>query len=148
MQAEVNNAWITLDEKKKGTTPENGITVQRASKSLNAVWGKPDANGKSIVTSCLLSYYERELYPNGDVIKESEKNYVLENLARQDVGETKEMLPLAVLDGFIAALGQAQIVDKINATLADTSKLPIDVENNYQLHRDTREVVDKPIITE
>lgn len=138
MTTTINNGWITLTEKKKGTTPENGITIQRASKALNTDWSEPDENGKSIVLSCVISYYQRELYPNGDVIKTELKTYKLEDLASQDVGETEYMEPMAVLSGFVAQLGQPAIVNKILSTLSNSTVLPIDAEDNYPLNRDTR----------
>lgn len=143
METTINNAWGTLINKKNGTTPDNGITVQRASAGLNTRWGAPNNDGKSIVEICDISYYQRELYPNGDVIKTELKVYKLEDLASQDVGEAKEMLPLAVLSGFVANLGQPLIVDKILLTLMNDAVLAIDSPQNYPLHRDTREVVDK-----
>lgn len=144
---QVSNNWLTLAEKKKGTTAENGVTVQRASAGLETRWSEPDSNGQSSVELCSISYYQRELYPNGDVVKIERKIYRLEDLASQDVGETDEMKALAVLSGFIAQLGQPLIVDKILMTLMNSAILAIDAENNYPLHRDTREVVAKEIKT-
>lgn len=148
METTINNAWGTLSKKKNGTTENDGVTIQRASAGLNTRWSAPNNEDKSIVEICSISYYQRELYPNGDVIKTELKTYVLEDLASLDVGENKEMLPLAVLSGFVANLGQPLIVDKILLTLMDDVILFIDAPSGYELHKLTREVVDKPVITE
>ncbi len=137
METKINNDWITL------SVLRNGVQVQRKFAGLDTKISTEDE-----VEKCLVKYWERELYPNGEVIKTEEKYYKLEDLAAQDVGETQQMLPLAVLSGFVNNLGYPGIINPAMETLENILMLPIDVENGYPLRRDTREVVDKPINAE
>jgi len=130
----INNNWITLSELR------NGVTVQRKFAGLDTKISLEDN-----VERCFIKYYERELYPNGEVIKTVEKYYSLEDLASQDVGENQEMAPLAVLSGFINNLGYPGIINPARETLENVLILPVNVENGYPLRRDTREVIDKEI---
>ena len=128
----INNDWITLSELR------NGVQVQRKFAGLDTKISLEDN-----VEKCFVKYYERELYPNGEVIKTEEKYYSLEDLATQDVGETQQMLPLAVLSGFINNLGYPGIINPARETLNNIKILPIYIENGYPLKRDTRELVKK-----
>lgn len=128
----INNNWITLSELR------NGIQVQRKFAGLDTKISLEDN-----VEKCFVKYWERELYPNGEVIKTEEKYYKLEDLASQDVGESQYMEPLAVLSGFINKLGYPGIVNPSRETLENTSILPVNVENGYPLKRDTRVILDK-----
>lgn len=128
----INNGWITLSELR------NGVQVQRKFAGLDTKISLEDN-----VERCHIKYYERELYPNGEVIKTEEKFYKLEDLASQDVGETQYMEPLSVLSGFINKLGYPGIINPSRETLENTSILPVNVENGYPLRRDTRVILDK-----
>lgn len=128
----INNNWITLSELR------NGVTVQRKFAGLDTKISLEDN-----VERCFVKYYERELYPNGEINKVEEKYYKLEDLASQDVGETQEMAPLAVLSGFIAQLGYPGIINPARETLENVLILPLNVENGYPLRRDTREILNK-----
>lgn len=128
----INNEWITLAEQR------NGVTVQRKFAGLDT-----EINLEDEVEKCFVKYWERELYPNGEVNKIEEKYYKLEDLASQDVGETQEMAPLAVLSGFVNNLGYPGIINPARETLQNVIILPINVENGYPLRRDTREVINK-----
>jgi len=124
----ISNEWITLTEQR------NGVTVERKFAGLDTRILQDDS-----VSHCLVYYWERELYPNGESIKTELKNYSLEDLAYTEV-EGGHMEPLAVLSGFIQALGQPNIVNPARETLENTSILPLNVENGYPLRRDTREI--------
>lgn len=128
----INNNWITL------SILRNGVTVQRKFAGLDTKISLEDN-----VEKCFVKYWERELYPNGEVNKVEEKYYKLEDLASQDVGETQEMAPLAVLSGFIAQLGYPGIINPARETLENVVILPINVENGYPLRRDTRTILNK-----
>lgn len=128
----INNDWITLSELR------NGVQVQRKFAGLDTKISTDDA-----VEKCFVKYWERELYPNGEVIKTEEKYYKLEDLASQDVDETHQMLPLPVLSGFVNNLGYPGIINPARETLENVLILPINIENGYPLRRDTRELVDK-----
>lgn len=128
----INNNWITLSELR------NGVQVQRKFAGLDTKISLEDN-----VERCFVKYWERELYPNGEVIKTEEKYYKLEDLASQDVSETSEMASLAVLTGFINNLGYPGIINPARETLENTEILPLNVEYGYPLRRDTREVVNK-----
>jgi len=130
---QINNNWIMLSELR------NGVQVQRKFAGLDTKISIDDS-----VERCFVKYWERELYPNGEVIKTEEKYYKLEDLASQDVGETQEMLPLAVLSGFINNLGYPGIINPARETLENVVILPVTVENGYPLRRDTREKLLKP----
>lgn len=130
--AKVNNDWITL------SVLRNGVQVQRKFAGLDTKISTDDE-----IEKCLVKYWERELYPNGEVIKTEEKYYKLEDLAAQDVGETQQMLPLAVLSGFVNNLGYPGIINPARETLENIIILPLNVENGYPLRRDTRVVLDK-----
>lgn len=125
----ISNGWITLTEQR------NGVTVQRKFAGLDT-----KINTEDDVTHCLVYYWEKELYPNGETIKTELKNYSLEDLAYTEV-EGGHMEPLSVLGGFIQALGQPSIVNPARETLENTIILPLNVENGYPLRRDTREVI-------
>lgn len=126
----IENEWITLAEKR------NGVTVQRKFAGLKTL-----INEDNSVNYCIVEYWERELYPNDNVIKTELRNYKLEDLARQDVGETHYMAPLAVLTGFVQSLGKPYIIDPCRDTLENITILPLDVENGYPLRRDTRALI-------
>lgn len=128
----INNDWITLSELR------NGVQVQRKFAGLDTKISLEDN-----VEKCFVKYWERELYPNDEVIKTEEKYYSLEDLASQDVGETQEMLPLTVLSNFINNLGYPSIINPARETLNNIKILPIYIENGYPLKRDTRELVKK-----
>jgi len=128
----INNDWITLSELR------NGVQVQRKFAGLDT-----KISVDNTVEKCFVKYWERELYPNGEVIKTEEKYYKLEDLASQDVGETQQMLPLAVLSGFVNNLGYPGIINPARETLENVLILPVNVENGYPLRRDTREVINK-----
>ena len=61
---------------KKLATQRNGLTVQRKFAGLDTVILEDD-----IVDYCKVSYYERELYPNGEVNKLFIKTYELQDLS-------------------------------------------------------------------
>lgn len=128
----INNDWITLSELR------NGVQVQRKFAGLDTKISLEDN-----VERCLVKYYERELYPNGEVIKTVEKYYSLEDLASQDISETHYMAPLSVLTSFIDNLGYPGIINPARQTLSNISILGINIENGYPLKRDTREVIIK-----
>lgn len=127
MKTTIENEWITLSEKR------NGVTVQRKFAGLKTL-----INEDNSVNYCIVEYWERELYPNDNVIKTELRNYKLEDLARQDVGETHYMAPLAVLTVFVQSLGKPYIIGPCRKTLENITILPLDVENGYPLKRDTR----------
>lgn len=128
----INNNWITLPEKR------NGVDVQRKFAGLDTKISIDDN-----VERCFVKYWERELYPNGEVNKIEEKFYKLEDLASQDVGENQYMAPLSVLSGFVNSLGYPGIINPARETLENIVILPLFVENGYPLRRDTRPVLDK-----
>lgn len=125
----INNEWITLD------TQRNGLTVQRKFAGLDTVILEDDT-----VDYCKVSYYERELYTNGEVNKLFIKTYELQDLS-ETVNDTEgwRMEELAVLTGFINNLGYNGIINPARLTLANTTILGVNVPNGYPLHRDTRE---------
>jgi hypothetical protein len=131
MKPTINNEWITLQEKR------NGVTVQRKFAGLDTRISKTNE-----VDSCLVLYWERELYPNGEVIKEEIKKYSLEDLAYTEIeidGLMYRMQPLPVLTGFINSLGYYGIINPARETLEDTNILPLNVENGYPLRLNTRD---------
>lgn len=128
---QINNDWITLSELRKG------VRVQRKFAGLETL-----IDEQNNVKGCTVKYWERELYPNDDVIKTELKTYLLEDLAYTEVEEngiTYYMEPLAVLSGFIQALGYPGIINPSRETLENIVILPLNVQNEYPLRRDTRE---------
>lgn len=128
----INNDWITLSELR------NGVRVQRKFAGLDT-----KISLENNVEKCFVKYYERELYPNGEIIKTEEKYYSLEDLATQDVNDTQYMAALPVLSGFINNLGYPGIINPARETLDNIIILPVTVENGYPLRRDTRLIIDK-----
>jgi hypothetical protein len=128
----INNEWITLTEQR------NGVTVQRKFAGLET-----EISETNEVLFCKVKYHERELYPNGNVIKSELKWYCLQDLPEtiNDIEGWKQE-PLAVLLGFINALGYNGIINPARETLENTSILALNVENGYPLRRDTREKID------
>lgn len=130
----ISNPWITLSAQR------NGVTVQRAFAGLDPRVGMPDDNGQSEVERCPIYYWERELYPNGDVIKTEFKSYTLADLPEtvNDIEEWR-MEAKAVLTGFIQALGMPGIVGPARITLEDITVLMLNAPDGYELHKETRE---------
>jgi len=125
----VTNDWITLAEQR------NGLTVQRKFGGLAT-----DILEDNTVGYLAISYFERELYPNGEVNKVFKKTYELQDLAEMinDV-EGWRMDELLVLTSFIETLGYPAIINPARATLANLVDLSLTAPNAYPLHRDTRE---------
>ena len=133
MKTTIENEWITLSEKR------NGVVVQRKAGGID-----PLINVDDTVEYCKVYYWERELYPNGEVIKTERKWYTLEDLAYTEItidNVVYAMQPLAVLTGFIQSLGKPYIIDPCRDTLENITILPLDVENGYPLRRDTRPLI-------
>lgn len=128
----ITNEWITLQ------TLHKGITVQR---KFAGLYTKINAETND-VERCDVYYFQRELYPNGDVIKKEEKFYTLQDLAYTELeieNVMYSMEPLAVLSGFVQQLGMPGIVNPARDTLENQVILPADSANGYPLRRDTRE---------
>jgi hypothetical protein len=134
MITEINNGWITLDEQR------NEVTVQRAFAGLHTMVGEP-IEGLSEVKQCIVYYHERELYPNGEVIKTELKNYTLSDLdyTEEEIDSILYYMDeLKVLTGFVNQLGYNGIINPARETLENVGILPLTVENGYPLRRDTR----------
>ena len=130
MEATINNAWITLTEKR------NGVDVMRKFAGIHA-----DIDLDNKVTNCSINYWERELYPNGEVLKTELKTYTLENLSETDIDDTHYMASLNVLDGFINTLGYNGIINPARQTLTNIGVLPLDINQLYPLHLNTRSIL-------
>jgi len=144
------NEWITLSETRKGAP------VQRKYAGINTLCD----NKTNKVLFCIISYWERELYPNGEENKIFLKTYTLTDLERQEwqeeaglvnVGteedpimemsyDTKYRNELLVLSGFVASLGNNYIIAPTRSTIQNLAVLPLDKEEGYPLHRDTRTI--------
>ena len=145
METIIVNEWIVLSETRKGAT------IQRKYAGLDTL---TDDSNKVLYTT--IKYWERELYPNGEPIKTVLKSYTLSDLERKEWIDTAAVLDsennvitpaivkyqnqLLVLSGFVASLGNPYIIAPARATIADLSKLPLDHEEGYPLHRDTRTI--------
>lgn len=130
MEAIINNEWITLEEQR------NEVTIMRKFAGIHA-----DINIDNEVTSCLINYWERELYPNGAILKTELKTYKLENLSETDIDETHYMASLNVLDSFINTLGYNGIINPARQTLSTLGVLPLNAGFNYPLHLNTRKIL-------
>lgn len=131
MKSTINNDWITLTEQR------NGVTIQRKFAGLDTFIEHPSNE----VKYCIVKYWERELYPNNNIIKTELKTYSLENLQYTEIEENGViyyMEELPVLEGFIQSLGYAGIINPSRDTLDNTVILPLTAENGYPLRRDTR----------
>lgn len=127
----INNEWITLTELR------NGVTVQRKFAGLDTEISETDE-----VLFCKVKYHERELYPNGNVIKSELKWYTLQDLPETiNDAEGWKQEPLAVLTGFINSLGYNGIINPARETLENILILSLNAANNYPLRRDTREKI-------
>ena len=131
MIATINNEWITLTEKR------NGVDVLRKFAGLHT-----DINIYNEVVGCTVNYWERELYPNGEILKTELKSYTLENLAKTDIDDTHYMAELAVLNSFINTLGYNGIINPSRQTLNSLLQLPLDAPNAYPLHLNTRPILE------
>ena len=132
MEATINNEWIIMPEQR------NGVDVMRKFAGIHA-----DIDLDNKVTNCSINYWERELYPNGEILKIELKTYTLENLAVTDIGNTHYMDSLNVLDGFINTLGYNGIINPARQTLATLGVLPLNVNSPYPLHLNTRQILEK-----
>lgn len=144
MTTTINNEWITLQEDVNGEIlpilykGSREIKVQRKFAGLNTEIAESDNS----VIFCYVGYYQRELYPNGDIIRSEKKWYSLEDLAEtiNDVEGWKQEA-LAVLTGFINSLGYPGIINPARDTLNNHIILPVDSSNGYPLRRDTRDKI-------
>jgi hypothetical protein len=125
------NEWRTLSEFR------NGVQVQRKFAGLDT-----EISEENEVLFCKVKYWERELYPNGAIIKTEKKWYSLQDLpiTVNDI-ENWYQDPLPVLTGFINNLGYPGIINPALETLENPNILPLTVENGYPLRRDTREKI-------
>lgn len=144
-----NNGWITVNQTRKGAT------VQRKYAGIETICDIHD-----VVMYCRVKYWEVELYPNGEISKEFLRTYTLTDLERrewqeivgqenigtpeepimQDVKVTKFMNERFVLSGFVQSLGNAYIIAPTRETLENIAILPLEHEELYPLHRDTRPI--------
>lgn len=124
----ITNEWRTLSELR------NGVVVQRKFAGLDT-----EISEENEVLFCKVKYWERELYPNGVVIKTEKKWYSLQDLTItiNDL-ENWTQDPLPVLTGFINNLGYPGIINPVLETLENVNTLPLTVEDGYPLRRDTR----------
>jgi hypothetical protein len=138
----INNEWITLTEEVDGQVVpilykgSREIIVQRKFAGLNTEIAEDDNS----VIFCYIGYYQRELYPNGDVLRSEKKWYSLQDLTEtiNDVEGWKQEA-LAVLTGFINNLGYPGIINPARDTLMNHVILPVDSANGYALRNYTRE---------
>jgi hypothetical protein len=131
------NEWITLKKNEIEQT-RNGVTVQRKFAGLNTLINEENNN----VDYCNVFYWERELYPNGAVIKTELKHYSLTDLPYTELEENGKMYymePLYVLNTFIQNLGYPGIINPSRQTLSNLNVLPIDAPNGYELNKFYRE---------
>lgn len=136
MATTINNNWITLTELYKG------VTVQRKFAGLDTFINEFDE-----VEYCKIKYWQRELYPNGEVIKTELKWYTLEDLPYTELevdGVMKYMDALPVLTGFIMQLGAPYIITPARDTIENSTILPFGSHNGYPLRKDTRPLNDVP----
>jgi hypothetical protein len=140
-QTTITNPWITPKDLNDTPALRNGVTVLRAFAGLNTNIGLPNVDGNSNVLNCTVSYHERELYPNGEVIKDELKTYTLQDL-QETTGSDEQgnwrQEALAVLTGFIMQLGYNGIINPARDTLSNSIVLPLNVPNGYALRDKTR----------
>jgi len=140
--ATVSNNWVTAGKR-------NGLDVRRKFKGLSTC---VDIDNK--VTECIIYYFEQELYPNHteevpSISKTECKSYTLKNIGKrmevqttfatdedsQDVvTETQIRDAINTLNTYINELGQQGIVNPVNSTLGDLTKLPLNVSTPYTLN--------------
>ena len=128
-----SNDWIRLTETRKGAP------VERKYAGINTLC---DMDNK--VLNCTISYWEREVYPNGEMSKSFLKTYSLQDLEKVEFKQDEVLKyrdQLLVLTGFINNLGQPAIVNPVRDTLDNTDILPLEHEENYPLRRDTRPIL-------
>lgn len=146
MDTILTNEWITLSQQR------HGLTVQRKYAGINTLCD--ELNNK--VLYCIISYYERELCPDGTPNKSFLKSYTLTDLERVEWIDTAatydengvELTPaiikyrneLKVLTGFVNSLGNNYIIAPTRVTIENLAVLPLEHEQNYPLHRDTRTI--------
>jgi hypothetical protein len=154
MTTTIANEWLTLVETIEGViTPvtRNGLIVQRKYAGINSL-----CDENNVILHNILSYYERELYPNGEQNKIALKSYSIIDLEKQEWIETQavineegiEITPAVIkyrnellcLTGFLASWGVDKIVTPVRDTLINLAKLPLNIEDKYPLHRDTRTI--------
>jgi hypothetical protein len=140
---QIINDWITPISIDGTPVLRNGVEVKRKFAGLDTL---VDINNE--VQYCIVKYWEREYYPNGEVIKTELKNYTLKDLAYTEVKINNilyYMDALPVLSGFIQQLGYPDIIGPSRETLENAEILPLNIENGYPLRRDTREKIEKII---
>jgi hypothetical protein len=147
METTLVNDWITLPD----PHTINGAPVQVKYAGLDTLC---DENNVVLYTYC--KYWQRELYPNGQPIRTYLRSYKLEDLERKEWEDTpavydeagvlvtpaviKYMNERLVLTGFVNTLGNPYIIAPLRATIADKTILPLNHEEAYPLHRDTRTI--------
>jgi len=138
----VKNDWIIVGKR-------NGLNVRRKFKGLSTC---VDINDN--VQECVIYYFEQELYPNHtaknpSIAKTEHKAYHLKNIGKRiksditfatnddeldAIIETELRSDINTLDTYISEIGQAGIINPVNATLSDLDKLPLDSSNFYTLN--------------
>lgn len=145
METILVNDWINLNETRKGAK------IQRKYAGLDTLC---DPNDK--VLYCAIKYWERELYPNGESIKTVLRSYTLTDLERQEWIDTPEVLDeqgtviepaiikfrdeLKLLSEFVKNIGNDYIISPARKTIENLKELPLEHEEAYPLHRDTRKI--------
>lgn len=137
----INNDWITLHEEVDGQIVpilykgSREITIQRKFAGLDTF-----INENNEVTRCDVKYWQRELYPNGDIIKCELKYYSLQDLSEtiNDIEQWRQE-PLPVLTGFINSLGYPGIINPARETLMNHLLLEVSSPDGEALRNKIRE---------
>lgn len=123
---EVTNEWVVLP------TQYEGLNVRRKFAGIQAMIDI-DNNIEYINIS-----YHQQFYTSTDyVVKTELKTYKLMNLT-ESTEDNFLYEATKTLDYFYQTVGQGTIIGPVNTTLSNETVLPVNVENDYPLHRDTR----------
>lgn len=122
----IENEWVILPNKYEG------LNVRRKFAGLNAT-----VDIDNNINKILISYYQ-QLYTDTDyVVKTELKTYTLNNLTESSIdGYLYEATNS--LEYFYNDIGKNAIINPVNDTLNNAIILPVDIEDYYPLHRDTR----------
>lgn len=122
----IENEWVILPNKYEG------LNVRRKFAGINA-----NVDIDNNINNIIITYYQ-QLYTDRDyVVKTEYKTYTINNLDEAVIDGYSYEATMA-LEYFYNTIGKNAIIKPVNDTLLNNIILPVNVEDYYPLHRDTR----------
>ena len=126
----VTNEWVVLE------TTYEGLNVRRKFAGINA-----NVDIEDNIDFIEISYYQQFYTNTNFVVKTELKTYTLNNLT-ECIEDNFQYEATSTLEYFYNNIGKNAIIKPVNDTLLNETILPVNIENNYPLHRDTRNKIE------